>query len=391
MRGLVVICVIACMAAVGLAACGGSDDSGSTAASTESSGGSTESADSTESAEGGSSVDEFTAKAEEIAAEASAKQTVQPPSSGPKAVPEKSVFVIPCAMAAEGCGDPARHAMDAIKAIGWKGTLIDPQGDPSKEAAAVQQAISAGADGIILEAIDAQTILGPLQQAKAAGIPVVTFASVDQGSLFSQEIPDNKEFEVEGKFLAAAMYGQAEGDLKMVMMTGTDSRVVTYRMAGTEKFVEECEAAGGECEILTQQNYTIPTIATTAPQLAVSTVRQQPEMTALWVGYDASAAGMIAALQSAGLTQKGFAGAFDANLSQVEMIREGGYQKFDAAIAPTWIGYAQVDSLNRTFAGEETVDEGLKAKLLTEENVPASGPWKGDIDPVPAYLKIWGK
>lgn len=365
---------------LGLAACGSSSSSSSSGSNSSASGGSGSS--------GNSSA--FAQQAAQVASKAEAKQTVAPPSSGPKLVAGKSVFVIPCAMAAEGCAAPARAAIEAAKAAGWQATLIDPAGDQTKQAAAVQQAIAAKASGIILEAIDAQVIRGPLEQAKAAGIPVVTFASVDQGNLFSQEIPDDSAFATEGYDLAAGMYGQANHKLHMVMMTGTDSRVVTYRVAGTMKFINQCKAAGGDCSVLAEQNYTIPTISTTAPQLAVTTVRQHPDMTALWVGYDAAATFMIKALQAASLTP-GFAGAFDANSANVDVVRHGGYQKFDEALAPTWIGYAQIDSLNRTFSHRPTVNEGLEPKLLTQSDVPASGPWPGDINPVPAYLKIWGK
>src|SRR5438105_2236528 len=199
---------------VGVAACGSSSSSSSSGSS---------------SSGGGAAVTAFAQKAQSTAAQASAKQTAMPPATGPKAVAGKSIFVIPCAMAAEGCAGPAREAMTAAGKIGWHATLIDPQGDPTKQAAAIQQAIAAKADGIVLEAIDAGVIAGPLQQAKAAGIKIVTFASVDQGHLFNQEIPDDSQFAVEGYDLAAAMYGQAKGNLQLVMMTGTDSRVVTYR------------------------------------------------------------------------------------------------------------------------------------------------------------------
>jgi len=376
------LAALAVVAAVFAAGCGSSksaDTSTSSGSSTASSGG--KSAD----------LKAFEAKAAKTVSDAAAKQTTTPPTTGPKPVAGKSIFVIPCAAAAEGCAGPARAAAEAGKAIGWKTTQIDPAGDPSKQAAAIRQAIAAKADGIVIEAIDAQSITEPLKQAKAAGIKVVTFASVGPKELFDQDLPEVSAFEEEGYIMAASLYGATNGDMKLVMMTGTDSQVVNYRVAGTEKFVKECQAAGGKCEILVKKNYGIPEITTTAPQLAVDTVRQHPDLTALWVGYDAAALFMYKALAPAGLTKKGLAGAFDANAANLDLIRADGFQKFDLALAPEWIGYGQVDSLNRQFAGEKTVDEGLKVKLLNKSNLPAKGPWVGDTNSKAAFLKLWGK
>jgi ribose transport system substrate-binding protein len=358
-RGRVVVfAALAIALTVGVAACGGSSSSSSSSTTSEASGEPAEepttepAAEEAESSEGGgSSLSAFEEMAAKTTEEASATQTTKPPTTGPEGVPGKTVYVIPCYAAAEGCAGPANYALEAIKTLGWKGTMLDGGANPSKQAADVEQAIAAGADGIILEAIDAQIIQGPLQRAKAAGIPVVTFASVDQGHLFAQEIPTTEAFEEEGYALAAGMYGHSEHDLKLTMMTGTRAKVVGYRMKGTQKFVEECEAAGGECEINAEQNFA----------------------------------------ESAGLTGTTFAGSFDANASNVEHIREGGWQQFDSALAPEWIGYAEVDSLNRLFAGQEVVDEGVVPKLLTEENVPSEGTWNGDIDVAPLYEKVWGK
>ena len=36
------------------------------------------------------------------------------------------------------------------------------------------------------------------------------------------------------------------------------------------------------------------------------------------------------------------------------------------------------------------MDENVRAKLITTENVPAEGVWDGDIDVQPLYLELWG-
>ena len=60
--------------------------------------------------------------------------------------------------------------MEAAKAIGWKATVYDAALNPSMYAPLVDQAIAAHVNGIILDAIDCDTVRGPLEQAKKDGL-----------------------------------------------------------------------------------------------------------------------------------------------------------------------------------------------------------------------------
>ena len=56
---------------------------------------------------------------------------------------------------------------------------------------------------------------------------------------------------------------------------------------------------------------------------------------------------------------------------------------------PAW---ASFDNLNRIFAGEEPVDQGIPFRLITAENVSDIEPntnWDGDIDFASHFTKIW--
>lgn len=364
-----------------VAACGSSNNS-----STSASGGTGTSAASS----GGGDLAAFKAKAEKDVAAAEADQTNAPPTSGPKAVKGKSVVVIPCAMGAEGCARPARGAIAALKDIGWKSTLIDPAGDPTKMAAALRQAISLKADAVILTAIDAQSVAGPLKQARDAGLKAVAFASVNSGGLYDQVIPPEKEFTRQGYVMGQATYLMANGEPKTVMMTGDEFGVVRKRVQGTEQFVKDCKAAGGKCDTIAKKNFLVTDLTTTLPNQTVDIVRQNPSMNVLWAGYDAGLNFMIQGLKQAGLAKDGGAVGFDANVANLDIIRQGGYQKYTVGSAMQWVGYGLVDSLNRLFSGGQPVDEGVVSKLLSKDNAPASGPWDGDSDVRPAYRKIWG-
>ncbi len=369
------IVVSALVASLVLAACGGGDDDSDSNSSNV-----------------GSSAD-LTAFQEQVDKgfeAASEPQTTKPPTEGPKAQPGKLV-VISCAMSAEGCARPSRAAMEAGKAIGWDTTLIDADGDPQKMAAAVTRAQSLGADAIALMAIDSSTIKEPLEQASEAGIYLSCFACVDSAKVYDSLIPPEGDLTKAGYTIGQAAYKLSDGNVQMIQMIDKEFEVLGLRREGTDKFMSECQAAGGDCEVIAQANYLITELSTKVPSITSTVVRQNPDFTVLWGSYDAGMTFMSQGISQAGINTDAFGVSFDANEANLDEIRDGGFQKATIGLPMQWVGYAMVDDLNRLIAGEKTVDQGVQYKLLYADNVPDSGPWDGDFDVRPDYLKVWGK
>lgn len=332
----------------------------------------------------------FRLKATKIVAAKSAPQTSRPPTSGPKLVHGKTIVNLPCAMGAEGCARPARAFEEAAKLVGWHSILIDPAGDPSKMANAVQRAISIKADAIVLAAIDVSTIQGPLEEAKKAGIKIVGFGSIDKGHVLAAEIPSAQSFIDDGYTMGAAVYKLSGYNLKMIEMRGDEFGVVANRAVGAEKYVKDCQAAGGVCQIVASENFLVTDLTTRVPEQAIAQVRRYPDFTVLWAGYDAGLNFMIQGLKSANLTDSGFAVGFDSNVANLDIIRNGGFQRASVGLPMEWIGYGMVDDLNRLFNGQQPVEQGVHSELLSKSNVPASGPYVGTFDFRSAYKKLWG-
>lgn len=383
---LLVALLSALVIAIGLAACGGGSDTGNSAATEESTTPAEEGSSTTASSGEGSGFAEEAAKLYE---EGTAEQTAMPPSSGPKAVPGKKVVVIPCAMAAEGCARPARGAVEAAKEIGWQVQLIDPQADPKKIVDAVETAISSGADGIMMEAIDESAIAQPLAAAKKAGIVVSSFAA--EGSGFDYLLPSEKGLEEDGYLSGAVSFHLSEDELKLIKMEENFFGSDKLRENGLNEFLSSCEAAGESCELLGSQNFQVPDMATQGPSQAAALARSNPTYNVLWGPFDASVTFFSQGINQAGLAGEAFAIGFDANSANVEEIREEGFQKATIGLPLGWVGWAQVDALNRIFAGQEPVDSGIHSKVLTKENLPPEGAWDGDVEYKPSYLKVWGK
>ncbi|HEX3736537.1 MAG TPA: substrate-binding domain-containing protein [Solirubrobacterales bacterium] len=375
--------------ALAIAACGGG---GSSSSSSEPSSSGSETNSSGGGGEGSSSLAAFEKKAEEAFKEGSEPQTNKPPSSGPAGQPGKTIVVIPCSMELEGCSRPADAVLEAAKAIGWHATLINPGGEPQKEAAAVEKAISIGADAISLEAVDSKPILSALEQAKKAGIYLSCFACVDGAGAYDALVPPEESLTKAGYWIGAAAYKFSNGDAKLLELTSDEAEVLALRQDGTNEFIKECEAAGGECEVVATEKFSLAEVSTKLPAITATFVRQHPDYTVLWSAFDAALPFIEQGLSQTGTqTSEQFAVGFDANEPNVNSIREGGFEKATVGLPMQWVGFAQVDQLNRLLAGQPVVDEGVEPKLLTEENVPSSGAWNGDSDVRPVYEKIWAK
>lgn len=373
--------------ALAIAACGGDDDSGS--ATTEGSGGSTEAT--TGGSGSSANLDEFNAKIEALVAEASAEQTQVPPTEGPSLKEDVNVFIIPCAMVAQGCADSALAAQEAAEAVGWNVTFIDPAGDPTAMNNAVTQAISQGADAIITTAIDGGTIAGTLADARKAGIVSACFSCFDPDGLYDSGYPAQKINYDHGYLAMASLYERTERDLKVVMANGPEYGISAQpdgREFGARAFIDECKAAGGSCELVEQTDLLTANFATSAPAQVVSVLRSNPDVNALWGFADPVSALIIPAIQQAGIEVE--ISGIDPVGFNFDLIRSGDLQHSSVSQPLSWIGYSLVDQVNRLLNGEKPVDQNVRAKLITSENVPSEGVWDGDIEVQPLYLKLWG-
>lgn len=364
---------------LGVAACGDDDDSASNGAG--------------DSASDNSQLEAFDAKVAKLVEEAEAPTESVPPDSGPPAQTGKTVAIIPCAEAAEGCKRIADAAEQAANAIGWTVLRLDGGGTPDTMGAAIRDAITGGADAMTLIAIDSSIVTSPLRAAKKAGISLVGVAADNPEGLYEATLYPGEDNERGGYIVGAALYGATDHDLKLVAMFDDSVEPTRLRNVGIKKFISECQDAGGECEIVGEGSFTIPDLTTRLPQLAVNAARQSADANAIWVSHDAGMSFVVPALNQAGLDHL-IGGATDGNAANLKFISDGNIQQFDWSYPLEWTGYATIDQINRLLAGEEiegeAVNQGMAPRLITPDNVPESGVYNGETDIVPLYQEVWG-
>jgi ribose transport system substrate-binding protein len=348
--------------------------------------------------EGGSQATAFADEAKAAVEAATAPQTPDSnpvPADGPPLATGKKIVIIPCAAAVEGCARPARSAQEAAQKVGWDATIVDPAG-AGGPSAAIQRAISSGADAIVLNSIDAAAVKGDLEAAQAKGIAVVCDMCGDTGGLIQSVVPPLEENERAGYLLGQQAFLLAkeryDAPPRFIVMSDNEFATVNARVAGVKKFIDDCQSAGAGCELVAEGQYLASEISTTAPGRVVSLVQSHPDYNVLFAGYDASLNFFAQGLKQAGLAdpEKAFGLSIDADVANTEMIRSGGYQAASAGVPMQRVGYALVDNLNRLFNGEDVVDQGITVKIINPDNAPDSGSWDGDFDATPDYLKVWG-
>lgn len=377
---LLIAALAACLLAVLVAACGDSSD--------DSTGAGTEAAATT--GEGSGDLAAFEQKVEGIVAERSGKQTRTPPNDGPKGAKGKTVYVVACSQALEGCQRESQTAVEAGEKLGWNMTLFDTESKPDKMVEGIQRAIDNNADGIIVQAIDMSALAAPLEKAKKAGAAVVCFACVNHNDIAAQVIPSEQSFYEDGYDIAAQMYENTEGKPRILVISNKETGVIVKRLEGTKKFVEDCQAAGGDCEIVDDQYFLYSNLTTAIPELVSVSLQQHPDTNAIWMGFDSSSE-----FVEQGVNQSGKGGSlalygFDGNKANIAGIREGGMQVASMAGPFEWVGWAEIDGLNRVFQGGEPVEEVVVSKLITPENAPESNIYDGEVDYKKAYLEVWG-
>jgi ribose transport system substrate-binding protein len=328
-----------------------------------------------------------------------------PPSTGPKAVSGKSVWVVSCGQAAYSCSIPAGYAMQAVTAIGWTGHLCDGKLDPGVESTCVQQAVAAGANAILLAGIDCSGLVGQLRAAKAAGIVIISPLGFDcndphvggspvfSGYLTYAGGEDLQTYMVDwGATRAAWIIGASHGTAKVIDVTLDGVLTPTYADQGFDQMMAKC----GGCKIVDTVHLTLADLGSGAAQQKVATALQSnPSATYLDSPFDSAIPAFIAgAIKDSGRTNLQIMGdeCFPINLGY---IRTGGPESACSALAENWDEWAAVDDLNRLFSGQSAAqlpDTGIGLQLVDKtHNLPSSGAYVPPVNFEADYLKVWGK
>jgi ribose transport system substrate-binding protein len=351
---------------------------------------------------GGGDGSDQPAKAEAATQEAF-KGTNRDVASTPRAaVKGKSIVVISAGQAASSSSVPSNGAVAAAKAIGWNVDLYDAKLDPSNYAPLVRQAIAAGVNGIVLDAIDCNTVKQPLEEAKAKGIAIVGIYAFDctdsqagggDEALFSANINygakavDPDAFAgVYGADQANYIIADSQNKAKIIAVQDPEFTVLYWTLKG---FSDTIEASGGS-QIVSTLEVTVADLSSgqIVPKIQAE-ILKHPEATWIKSPYTY-------------VTTIGIAPALGANPNKIKVMGSEGFAdeldlirngKITAAniISSEWVGWASIDTMNSFFLGQEPADSGIGWVMVDKDhNLPPSGEFVPPVDFQAQYKAAWG-
>lgn len=309
--------------------------------------------------------------------------------TGPAPAAGKTVAVIICGAAAEGCVRLGNGAKEAAAAIGWKVKLYDGQNQPASFRSTMLQAIGEKVDGIVLAAIPSSLVGDAVEQARKAGIKVVSAVAENPvgNTGFKVDSEVSAQSELSGKYLAGWVADNAGSGAKIAMFHTKEFTATVLRYKGSIGVFKKCGAA---CTVVADKVYAAASAATNIPLQVKSLLQANPSINMLWFDIGSYGAFAAQAVNEIGLKDKVKLVSFDCNPDDVENIRKGNVQVACAGLQLEAAGWGTIDALNRLFGGQKANDT-VPIRTLTKDSLPPKGQnWSGDFDFRANYKKIWG-
>lgn len=265
----------------------------------------------------------------------------------------------------------ARAASDLGVEMTFRGP--EKEDDRAQQISLVQNLIGSGRfDAIVLAPLDDRALVGPVKEAKAAGIPVVIFDSGLEPTLMSPGTDfvsfvatDNKEGgRLAGEALAAAM-GHSGKALLLRYAEGSASTLLR------EQGFIEAIARHPDITIIDPKRYAGATRAT-AQEAAENLLNAHPDIQGVFCSNESSTFGMLLALRSRGLAGKVKFVGFDSSEAFIDALRKHEMEAF-VVQNPMRMGDLAIRAAVDHLTGqpvEPTIDTGVG--VVTMENVDSA-------------------
>lgn len=319
------------------------------------------------------------------------------PTSGPKGAEGKTIVVLGADMKNGGILGVTKGIEEAAAALGWTVKSLDGAGSVGGRTAAFGQALALNPNGIIINGFNAVEQKPAMEQAKAAGIPMVSWHAgpgvgpIDEVGVFANVGTDAMEV---SKSAADWAFVDAKGKPGVIIFTDSTYQIA---IAKADRMKEEIEKLGG-----TVLEYVDTPIAETSqrmPQLTTSLLQKYGDS---WTHslaindlYFDFMGPSLAAAGKSGTDAPINVAAGDGSESAYQRIRSGQFQKVTVAEPLNLQGWQLVDELNRAIAGEKWSGYVSPLHVVTSDNIEFDGGPENRFDPGNGYRdeykKIWGK
>ncbi|MGI1660928.1 substrate-binding domain-containing protein [Palleronia sp. KMU-117] len=255
-------------------------------------------------------------------------------------------------------------AQAAADAAGVNLVIFNANNDPAAQNSAIETYIQQGVDGLAVVAIDVNGIMPAVEQAAAAGIPVVAIDAIlpEGGPQLAQIGVDNA---AAGADLGAVFneWATAAGGAKIGIVGALNSFIQNVRLDGFEG------AISGTPGVSVAGTVDGQNVQDTALAAAENLMTANPDMTAIYATGEPALLGAVAAVESQGRQADVKVFGWDLTASAIAGI-DAGYVEAVIQQDPAGMGAAAVDALV-TITGGGTVEKSISVPvtIVTKDNV----------------------
>jgi ribose transport system substrate-binding protein len=301
----------------------------------------------------------------------------------------KKVAFISCGV--EACEIQGDIIKQGAADLGWTAESIGTDGSPEQLQNAFETALRQGADAVILNAVNRDSVAKQIEKAKQQGVAFVTCCSTeDEGDGILRNVGGTENSALIGENLAAKIVADSKGTANTLFVNISAFQIL---QALADQLATSYKEFCADCEYATLD---IPatSLGKDAPDRIVSYLRSHPQVNYVVLSVsNALGAGLPAALKAAGLADKvkvvGQSGDTltfqDMAAGNIESVIPFDYYAVD---------YLMLDALARHFAGVPVEQAQPPQWIVTPDNVPAQAT-EGLFPVVETYRdefkKLWGK
>lgn len=304
----------------------------------------------------------------------------------------KNVTYLQCGV--EICNVIGSQMDSAAKVLGWNVTLVDQGTTPEEILAGWDTALNASPkpDAIITAGVPAVLIQPKLDEAAAAGITVIDYASGSPAGTpgIAADLIPITDNEARGRLMADWAAVETDGNVKALVLNVPDYVVID---AGAQSFKSQlAEICPDTCsaEIV---NYAATDIGTKVPADVVSYLQKNPDTNIIVYGLDDIGLGVGEAIAAAGLEGQVQAVGQGGGVATIDAIAN---DRVQAATIPQGMGqlaWSSIDALARIFSDTplDTATYPSVINWLQTKDTLTDGPWLGTTDPAyqDVYTKLW--